>query len=236
MLTVVTWLWTGPSRDFNAKQVRRLAHCVRKHLTVPHRFVCITTDHTIGDSVETFKTPYAAVELSRHATPEGAGFPSCYRRLWLFSEEARMLGDRFLMLDLDVVVVGNIDHIAKMEGSFVGWVPSESTWHGKNRFGGGMYLLTAGAHPDVYTDFDGPKSIAAARAAGYRGSDQAWINYKLYGKHPSFSHEAGVVMSRELKPPRYELPPDTCVVQFSGRIKPWHVNVSGVQWLKDAWS
>ncbi len=236
MLTVVTWMWHSPGRDFDAKHVRRLAHCVRKNLTVPHEFICITSDPPVGPGVITFKTPRNALKLAEYKSPEGVNFPACYRRLWLFSEEAKMIGDRFLLLDLDVVVVGNIDHIAKMEGSFVGWVPGESTWHGKNRFGGGMYLLTAGAHTDVYTDFTGSKSIAAARSAGYRGSDQAWINHKLYGKHPSFSHEAGVVMSRELKPPHYHLPRNTRVVQFSGRIKPWHVNQHDVTWLKEAWS
>ncbi|WJJ93437.1 hypothetical protein [Neopusillimonas aromaticivorans] len=85
--------------------------------------------------------PAAAQKLAAFRTPEGARFPSCYRRLWMFSDEAKCLGKRVLMTDLDVLITRNIDHLFAPRDKFVGWQPKAS-WGGTNRIGGGLYLLT----------------------------------------------------------------------------------------------
>jgi len=231
MLTVVTWLWTGASRDFKPRHVNTLQSMVARNLDIPHRFVCISDDGAgFVDGVDCVRTPAAASLLACVATPEGRGFPSCYRRLWLFSEEAREIGERFLLLDLDVVIVGKLDDIASRPEPFVGWVPGESAWGGKHRYGGGMYLLTAGAHPEVYDDFAGQRSIDAARAAGYRGSDQAWLNYKLWGRTARMSHESGIHMFREMRKRPTVIPAGAKIIQFSGKAKPW--NKRRLQWVE----
>lgn len=223
-LAVVCWLWSGAARSFAPRHVDVLARMFRRHCAVPHRVVCITDrpasefDRSIVDVVP---TPSAARALERIKTPEGRGFPSCYRRLWLFSDEAREIGERFLQIDLDVVLTGNVDHIAARDASFVGWIPNEGVWHGRDRYGGGLFLLRAGAHPEVWGDFHGAPSIAEARRAGYRGSDQAWINHKLYGRTERLPDDAGIIMFRDLKKMPHVLPEGVRMVQFSGHKKPW---------------
>jgi hypothetical protein len=236
VLTVVTWLWSAAARDFKARHVDVLARMFRRKCTVPHRVVCITDRpaHEFDRSiVEVVPTPPAARALERIRTPEGRGFPSCYRRLWLFSPEARELGDRFLQIDLDVVLTGNVDHIAGRDESFVGWVPNEGVWHGRDRYGGGLYLLRAGPHPEVWADFDGQRAIDRARRAGYRGSDQAWLNFKLYGRTSRLPDDAGILMFRDLKPAPHVLPEGVRMVQFSGHKKPWgHLHLP---WVAAYW-
>jgi lipopolysaccharide biosynthesis glycosyltransferase len=231
VLTVVTWLWRGASRNFKPKHADTLQRMVARNLTIPHRFVCITDED--GFQCETLKTPAGAAKWAKVPTPEGHGFPACYRRLWLFSEEAKNLGDRFLLLDLDCVVVGSLDAICSRPEPFVGWVPGESVWGGKHRYGGGMYLLTAGSHPEVYDDFKGQASIAEARKY-FRGSDQAWLNFKLWGKTASMSHESGIHMFREFKATPEKVPAGAVIVQFSGPTKPWDVPKLG--WVQEHWN
>lgn len=235
-LTVVTWLWDGPARNFEPRHVNVLARMFRRHCTLGHRVVCIT-DRRASEFekslVDVVPTPPAARALGRMPTPEGRGFPSCYRRLWLFSAEAREIGDRFMQIDLDIVLTGNIDHIAGRVEPFVGWVPNDSVWHGRDRYGGGLYLLRAGAHPEVWNDFDGQPAIDNARRAGYRGSDQAWLNFKLYGKTERLPDDAGIIMFRDIKKTPNTLPEGVRMVQFSGPTKPWgHLHL---QWVAANW-
>jgi len=200
----------------------------RRHLSLPHRFVCIT-DMTAGfKQVEVMPMPDAAKKLGDLRTPEGGRFPSCYRRLWMFSEEAKCLGERVFMVDVDLVLTGNIDHLFALEDKFVGWRPKAS-WGGTNRIGGGMYLMTPGAHTEVYNDFTGMRSIALARKAGFRGSDQAWMSYKLVGKVKLWPQDAGIYSIRDLKG---QLPDDACLVQFNGPSKPWH---GKPDWVLEHW-
>lgn len=217
--TVVTWLWAG-NREYLPEHVNVLASMFRRHLSEPHRFICITDMRGQYDSdVEVMPMPHAAKELGKFPTPEGGRFPSCYRRLWMFSDEAKCLGKRVLMVDIDIVLTGNIDHLFAPRARFVGWQPKAS-WGGTNRIGGGMYLMTPGAHPEVFNDFKGMESIMRARAAGFRGSDQAWLSYKLAGKCKLWKPDIGIYSIRDLKDG--QLPADACLVQFNGTGKPWH--------------
>ena len=235
-LTVVTWLWAGQKKAFLPEYANRLASMFGRCCTIPHRFVCITDfpADKFESRVDVVRMPESAQSMRGIRSPEGAGFPSCYRRLWVFSDEARALGERILSVDLDVVLTGNIDHIAALDAPFVGWVPGDNVWNGRRRYGGGLYLLRTGAHPEVWRDFNGVQSIRAARRAGYRGSDQAWLNFKLYGRSARIPSDAGVVMFRPWAKRPERLPVGrVCMVQFSGPRKPW--NHTHVSWVKKHW-
>ncbi|WP_368655396.1 hypothetical protein ABRY94_11735 [Castellaniella ginsengisoli] len=227
-VSIVTWLWHG-NRPYSPKHVNVLASMFRRNLGLPHKFICIT-DMTDGfaDGVEVMPMPAAAKRLGEFQTPEAPGFPSCYRRLWMFSDEAKCLGDRVLMVDVDLVVTGSLDHLFSYEAPFVGWRPRMSWGHGP-RLGGGIYLMTPGSHTEVYEDFKGQKSINEARTAGFRGSDQAWISHKIYGEVDLWPHSAGIYSVRDLG---LRLPNDVRLVQFNGRTKPWH---SQLPWVRKHW-
>lgn len=227
-LSIVTWLWKG-NRGYQPGHVAVLAAMFRRRLSLPHRFVCITDmDGDFGEGVDVMPMPQDAAWLGRFRTPEAGNFPSCYRRLWMFSDEARCLGDRVMLVDVDMVLTGSVDHLFDHDAPFVGWQPRKSWGHG-DRLGGGMYLMTTGAHPEVFYEFEGESSITEARAAGFRGSDQAWISYKLCGDVDLWPHSAGVYSIRDIG---NSLPEDACLVQFNGPVKPWQ---SGLRWVKQNW-
>lgn len=224
-----------PVRLFLPAHVNIARRMFARHLTIPHRFICISdSSDGLSDDVEWLRTPAEAKELGKIGSPEGMRFPSCYRRLWVFSKEARILGERILCLDLDFVLTGNMDAVVDRDEDFVGWRPFRD-WGKKLRFGGGQYLLTTGSRTHVWENFKGVESIQAARTAGFRGSDQAWLSYCLAGREPYWDNNTGLYSVRDLGP-GLDLPADARLVQFNGRDKPWDVARRGrPRWVVEHW-
>lgn len=233
MITILCWQWNEPgNRTYTPSHVNVLASMFKRHLTLPHRVVCISDEAGFSGDVCVIPTPAKALELAKLKTLEGAHFPSCFRRLWLFSDEARILGERVLLTDIDVVLTGNIDHLFDApDEPFIGWRPL-ARWGDKKRIGGGLYLMRTGAYTEVWNGFRGEESMLEARQAGYRGSDQAWLSYKLADKVPVFGDDSGLYSIRDLADGRKPLPTDACLVQFNGVKKPWQSNLS---WVKENW-
>lgn len=225
-----------PARNFTHEHAITLATAIRRQLTVPHRFICVT-DSLPGDmtpqGVEWVEMPAAWRALGNLRSPEGSRFPSCYRRLGGFSAEARaLLGERTLVMDVDLVPVRNMDHLVARTEDFVGWRPFRD-WGKKLRFGGGLYLHTPGTRTDVFTRFKGASAINAAKQAGYRGSDQAWISYMLAEKEPYYARNSGIYSIRDLGAD-HALPRDACLVQFNGHQKPWSYR-GPATWVAEHW-
>ena len=226
-------------RLFDAEQVNVLQRMCARHMSEPHRFICIAdSGEGLSPDVEWIETPPEARALASVRSPEGERFPSCYRRLWVFSEAARVLGDHILCTDIDAVVMASLMPLFDYPHDFVGWRPFRD-WGAKLRFGGGSYLLRPGTRTKVWTDFvQNPQgAIAAARAAGYRGSDQAWMSYCLAGKEPYWPQNCGIYSVRDLGP-GLALPPDARLVHFNGTTKPNHHasgHVAPVKWVLDHW-
>jgi len=235
MVSIVTWLWNGTGlgdRPYAPEHVNTLRRAVARYMSVPHRFVCVADSAEGFDpKVEVLITPPEARAVGRLRSPEGGRFPSCYRRLWNFSPGATVLGDRLLCIDVDLVPTKDWAPLVDRHEEFVGWRPYRD-WGQKLRFGGGIYLLKAGTRPNVWTDFNGAESIQAARAAGFRGSDQAWLSYKLGGCEPYYGKDVGIYSIRDMKGSENRLPADARLVQFNGPQKPWS---SPLRWVKDHW-
>lgn len=233
MRSIVCWLWSDGNRGYRPEHVNVLHRMVRRHLPDPFRFICITDDlGTFDEGIEVMPTPAAALALSKLRTPEAPNFPSCYRRLWMFSDEAKCLGDRVLLLDIDLLVIGDLSKLFEPKGDFVGWKPTASWGHNKNRIGGGIYLMTPGTQTNVWTDFNGAESIKEARDAGYRGSDQAWMSYKLWGCE-LFPQSAGICSIRDLRNGMMRPPRGATLIQHNGTTKPW---TSRIDWVRRAWN
>lgn len=228
----MTWLWQEGFRDYAPEHVNALARMIRARLSLPHRFVCVADDPSGFDTgVEYFHTPAPAIDVGRLRNPEGPRFPSCYRRLWMFSEEARALGDMLMLLDIDLVATRELAPLFDRPEDFVGWRP-RMKWGDKPRIGGGIYLLRAGTRTEVWSSFKGAESIAEAKRAGYRGSDQAWLSYCLGGRCATWSDSAGLYSIRDMRNGALPLPADARLVQFNGPQKPWN---SPLPWVKDHW-
>jgi len=214
MLTFVTFFWREPGfhTTYTDEHVRRWSAMVDKHYRKPHRRVVVTS--VVGDYGDTAvvadDNPWAALR-----SPEGGGFPTCYRRLRVWGRDAaQVFGDRIVVMDLDCAVVADLAPVVDRPEPVV--MLRDAVF--PTQYNGGMMLLTAGARPDVLERFDGLASIEAAKRAGFRGSDQAWISYALGPNLPTL---AGVhSWKRDLK--RGLPTPETRVVMFHGRDKPWH--------------
>src|ERR1700733_5672900 len=182
--TIVTWIWRGSNlsrRAFEPKHIEIFARMIRKH-TPDSEVVCFTDETQIpAPGVTWFPIPRSARHLMQLKSPEGERFPSCYVRLWLFSDEAAVMfeGAKVLLLDVDLVVRKSLAPLFDPEDNFVGWLPIRD-WGSKIRVDGGIYLLRTGSRPDVWTDFikNPMDAIRRARLAGGRGSDQAGVGFK----------------------------------------------------------
>jgi hypothetical protein len=209
---------------------------IRKH-TPGTAVVCFTDEKILdpGDTVHWRPIPAIARHLMHLKSPEGDRFPSCYVRLWLFSQEAhRALGVRkVLLLDVDLVVRKSLAPLFDPEDDFVGWLPIRD-WGSKIRVGGGIYLLRLGTRTGVWDDFikDPTDAIRRARLAGYRGSDQAWLSYKLAANCMIYPPSAGIYSIRDLPSHNLIPPRDARLVQMNGPNKPWQ---SALPWVRAEW-
>lgn len=231
MISVVTWLWDGP-RGFRPEHVNTCRRMFARTFGAPHRFVCIADDaRGLDPDIDFFLTPTEARKAGELQSPEGRRFPSCYRRLWMFSRAATELGGVVLLIDIDLVLLRPIADLCERAQDFIGWRP-RAKWGTLDRVAGGMYLLRPGTRTCVWERFKGEASIAEARTAGYRGSDQAWISYQLGRRATVWPDDAGLYSIRDFANGRAPLPSDARVVQFNGPTKPWE---SSLPWVRAHW-
>lgn len=232
VVSVLCYQWNEGFREYLPEHVNVLARSVKRNLSIPHRFICIT-DETEGFSsdVEVMALPDEAREIAKLKTVEESDrLPSSYRRLWTFSESAKCLGDRVMMLDIDCVITRSLDRLFEMKDDFVGWTPS-TTW-GMPRVGGGTWLLRTGTRTSVWTEFT-VSAARRARQAGFRGSDQAWISYKLGAHCARWPLKAGIYQKQDMAHCWTYLPTDARIVHFNGEQKPW--SKLNIPWIRKNW-
>ena len=121
MITVVCWKWKKDDyrSKFESWHVDVLRDMVRRNTSVPHRFVCIT-----DDASGIFDPSVEIIPLWANPAPNYGSHmrPNCFVRLPAFSSEMKsLLGEKFIWLDLDTVITGNIDHILSDEADFKIW-------------------------------------------------------------------------------------------------------------------
>ena len=218
MLSVVTFKWAtlGYRATFTAKHVNTLRRMVARHYAKPHRFICITDDAIgLDEGIEVVPLwdDYRSVP-----TPTGGGRPSCYLRLKLFDPSIRnQIGDRFVMLDLDCVILGDLSPIFDMPEDAVFWRSPSKLWP----YNGAIMLMNAGARPQVWEDFDPIESPKVTQARGYRGSDQAWISHCLGDGEAVWTAEDGVIYQNDLWKATSRKPRGARILFTTGGHPPW---------------
>lgn len=232
MLSVVCFQWNTGFREYLPRHVNALAAMYMASYPGDMRFICVT-DETDGFSrnVEVLKTPAKAAEVGRIPSPHGKSYPASYRRLWLFSDEAAALGERILLTDIDCLVVGDISPLVDVDADFVGW-QTKHRWGNTGRIAGGSWLLRTGTHAHVWNDFiEHPYSaIDAAAKAGWTGSDQAWLSYKLNGC-TVWPDNSGIYQNQDGIHQWQKPKPDARIIHFNGSVKPW--SKSAPKWAQD---
>lgn len=232
MISVVTWRWkprAGYRSTYPPSTVNTLAAMVRRHYSHPHRFICVTDDPDgIDPGIEVLPDFGDFVGLP---SPHGGKNPSCYRRLRMFHPDAaQWFGERFVSLDLDVVLTGDLSPVWNRPEDIVLWGDTNPTTF----YNGSMLLMTAGARPQVWQDFDPVASPAKAKASGQFGSDQGWISYRLGPNEAKWTKADGVYSFRvHLHEGRSPLPENAKIVVFHGQYDPWDARTSRISWVRE---
>jgi hypothetical protein len=180
MISICTFLWKDPNAkhvnnySFGAKHVNRLARALHDNLTIPHEVVCITDDPSDID--------VGAVRILP-IWNEFRDLGRCFVRLGLYANEMRnIIGPRIANIDLDVAILGNVDHIFGRTEPFVGYTDTKNP----TCYSGCLYLMDAGAKSQVYTSFKRLYNMVPEQGrrehflrnynaySGFVGSDQSW--------------------------------------------------------------
>lgn len=231
---------------YGADYVNRLRSMVRRHLSLPHRFVCLT------DVVEGIDSDIEVHDIPRIGIPDfdnRAAWTKAHG--WLkvtsFANPLHDLSGPTLFIDLDVVIVGSLDDFFQEPGEFN--VIRE--WDKRDGTGNtSVYRYVIGAHADALDylrdhQADVLKSVRNEQEfiTGYLAR-QGKLGYWPGAWCRSFKRHC---MRRGLLgwflPPR--IPADARVIAFHGKPDPpdalagrsgkWYRRVQPTLWIAEHW-
>jgi hypothetical protein len=240
-ITFVCWKWKSNTyrQKFGPEHVNVWARGLKRCLKDRQARILCVTDDPAGVEIETYPlwTDYASL-----SNPSGDHLPSCYRRLKLFSSETTdAMGiardTPVVWIDLDVVFIRDLRPMFDRGESFVGWRGIGS--RNNEVYNGTIVMFRTGKVDHLWDEFDPQRSPRQVNDAGYFGSDQGWISYKMAGRAPGWwSLQDGMFSySRDVRPARNGyLPQIARIVSFNGRVKPWDENVMNkYEWVRQYW-
>ena len=204
---------------------------VRRNLTIPHNFVCIT-DQKIGGMFT------AGIPWEKHVP--GTVFVRLGMRQkgfdhWVADEAGIEVPTRFLSLDIDMVVTGNIDHLITEEDRF--W--RNPNWPLPKRafYQSSVQLFRPGAWHELYDEFD-PEVTPTWCRDRFGGAEQAWLSEFLPWDLPYWSWRDGIYGAGRLHNSGdgvgSTLPANSCLVSFPGNRLPDQPEVMGKHpWIEE---
>lgn len=214
MLTVVSWLWSQPGGRtiYKPEHVWIWASMVERHLKMPHKLLCVTSETDLPPNVERVDPPGEFEDI----TPKwGAAKPNCFRRLVMFRKNAaKTFGRRFVSMDIDCAIGGPLDPLFDRPDDFVICKGTDQS----RPYNGSMMLLKAGSRPQVYDKFD--QSAADVSGSLYHGSDQAWLMHCLGPNEATWGEADGVWSWNRYMPNMKKAEPT--ILFFPGKWKPWN--------------
>ena len=217
--------------------VNRLFAMVARHLTPPHRFVCLTDDPE-GIRPEVECRPLPAIELADAPAHSG------WRKLSCLGPKTDDLG-QVLFLDLDLVIVAGIDCLFAHSGAFC--IIENWTQKGRGIGNSSVFRFQAGAHHDVLKRF----CADAAEIVRSWPNEQAYLSRSVgevtfwpQSRCRSFKHDC--LPALPLRPFRAaRIPPGAKIIVFHGEPKPpdaargvWPQSLTGlrpVSWVDEYW-
>lgn len=217
-LPIVTFKWAGHI-PYSDDDVRIWANQWGRHMRGAFELLCITDtpDETArAAGIKTLPMWRDAFEFGRD-----------WHRLRLFAEEmADMIGPRFVVSDLDTLVLPGVHELVAGDEPFKAWRDPN-----RDQYCTALFMMDAGAFPHVWRDFDRAAALRLRESGLYGGYDQAWISYVLPGQ-PRWTAADGVLSFRkdllgnrslyELggQTPQLVPPPGARLVNFHGQYKP----------------
>lgn len=218
MLTVWSMSTGGKYPDYYVQRLRRE---VKKHLTIPHRFICIA-DHAI-DGVITMQPP--------------TDYPGWWGKIGLFKPGVATTTN--LWLDLDVVLVGDLDELVMRYGECELAAPLNWAASGHGGVQSSVMVWKQSKHTlPIYRDFRPEWARWPPVNDGGRfepGGAGGWGDQEFL----TVLRDAGRVEITPMFPPlvrsykyhcRDGLPNDCRVVVFHGKPDPHEVKETWFQW------
>jgi len=204
---------------YPAAEVNILRAMVARHLSVPHRFHCITDDPAGLDP-----------EITVHPLPD-EGVEGIWRKLGTFRRDFLGLeGEYVVSFDIDVVILGSLDFLAEHPEHDLMIARNWSRKPGGAQGSGTLYRLRVGSHTPVWDRFiaDPEAAIDAHHGKTRMIGEQKWLQHQLgaftflpEGKVVSFKRHCGAKGRRilGLNTARFGVakpPPGTAMVSFHG--------------------
>lgn len=189
--------------EYQPKHVQWMARMVAAHVTVPHRFVCLSD--VLVPGVETI--------------PLEEGWPGWWSKMELFRHDF----GRVFYLDLDTVIVGNIDELLEHPHQFTAL---HSFAHDLQHTLGSGLMAWDGPRMDLFDEFKARTGYHMDHCKRRNcWGDQGFIGGHV-GKWEAWQRLfPGQVISykADLKHGRRPPAPGAKVVCFHGKPKPWEV-------------
>lgn len=227
----VCFKWKPPTHYrsvFCASAVNTLDSMLARNYRKPYRLTCITDDPAgIHPNIRTIPL---WDDYSKLPSPHGNGYPSCYRRLRLFSSEAeQLIGPRFVVMDLDVLITGDITHLFPEDIDFKIW---GDTARG-TPYNGSLWMLKAGSRTKVWDEFNPETSPKQSLARGYIGSDQGWIAVALGPNEQKWGPRDGIYSYRNhIQRGGFLMPANARIIMFHGNVDPWSPQAQRISWVR----
>ena len=215
MLTVWTLCWGD---KYDPYYVQRLQREVKKNLTIPHRFVCITEQ-----SIEGVAT-----------VPPINGLPGWWGKVNVFVMDTT---EQNLFLDLDVVITGNLDALVDEYGGC--YFAAAKNWaqsgHGGVQSSVMLWQGGTGCHAEtIYRNFD--PAIAhwpPINTPGVLWGDQEHCTQlRDEGKLSVTAIDPALIKSYKyhVRPNNHKVPAGAMLIIFHGKPDPHEI--TGEDWLK----
>lgn len=223
--------------DYPSEHVNILYRSIKRNYNKPFEFFCVTDDpEGLSPEIKVVKLWDKFKELG-----------GCYRRLWMFSEEARIFGDRFIMMDIDCVIAGDLTPLFEMKEDFVinEYLIERYRYASHQWYNGGLIMMNRGCRKVVWDEFNNntdkilseiekrKKQALSPYKCELVGSDQAVISHIL-GKGEKVFNEACGVYDYMLLSDRNKLPDNAKIVLFPGNRDPYN-RIGLHSWIKDNW-
>ena len=142
-MMTVTCVWVKANVPYGVEYVVKLHGMVRRHLTRPFRFVCLT------DRPEQLPVWVNPIRIEPHR-----GLFGWWSKIELFNKVHGFTG-RMLYLDLDVLILSDLDPIVDYPADFA-LLPHAGTFNGKDglsvvkRFNSSVMVWDAGTQNHIY--------------------------------------------------------------------------------------
>ena len=146
---------------YTGLHVNRLYSMVKRHLTIPYRFVCFTENSAnIDPNVQIIKLP---TELP---------ISGWWWKTYIFNKDHFHAGDIQLYFDLDMVIIDNIDKLYQyMPGHFIGLQNLGRVFNKPDCLGSAVLRWSGNSYSRIWDKFIENPSVALQ----YPGGDQDWI-------------------------------------------------------------